>query len=184
MMLMVECVCCLRRTTWCRPTLRIIGGVPRPKATGARPPAKGRREISAGGVVFRQGRQEPEFALIKANGRWLFPKGNIEKRETPEGTALREISEETGLALESLRVARALPSIQYVFRWEGQLVFKTVHNYLVEHRGDGVFRPQLSEIEEAHWFTAGAARRALSFKNSRETLEAAIAAVESLGVRS
>ena len=135
-------------------------------------------------MVYRLGRNGAECALIKANGRWLFPKGNIEKGETPEATALREISEETGLPLDSLHVVRALPSIQYVFRWEGQLVFKTVHNFLVEHRGDGVFRPQLSEVEEAQWLTAAAARRALSFKNSRETLEAAIAAVESLGVRS
>ena len=37
----------------------------------------------------------PQFALIKANGRWSFPKGNIEKDETPEVTALREIAEET-----------------------------------------------------------------------------------------
>ncbi len=133
-------------------------------------------------MVYRLGSSGAEFALIKANGRWLFPKGNIEKGETAEATGLREMAEETGLPLDSLHLVRPLPSIQYVFRWEGQLVFKTVHNFLVEHRGDGVFRPQLSEVEEAQWFTAGAARRALGFKNTRETLETAVAAVESLGV--
>jgi len=160
----------------------IIGKMPRPRPADARPPARGRREASAGGVVYRS--REAEFALIKANGRWLFPKGNIEKGETPQATALREISEETGLLPDSLHLVGALPSIQYVFRWQGQLVFKTVHNFLVEHRGDGVFQPQLSEVEEARWFSAQEARRALSFKNSHETLEAAIGAVESLGVGS
>jgi 8-oxo-dGTP pyrophosphatase MutT (NUDIX family) len=135
-------------------------------------------------VVYRLGGDAPEFALIKANGRWLFPKGNIEKGETPQAAALREISEETGLPDDSLHVVRSLPSIQYTFRWQGQLVFKTVHNFLVENRGDGVFRPQLSEVEDASWFSAAEARRALSFKNSQETLEAAIGAVETLGVRS
>jgi bis(5'-nucleosidyl)-tetraphosphatase len=158
--------------------------MPRPRPAEARPPARGRREVSAGGVVYRLGSDGPEFALIKASGRWLFPKGTMEKGETPEATALREISEETGLPLGSLQVVRALPAIQYVFRWQGQLVFKTVHNFLVEHRGDGTFRPQLSEVEDARWFSAADARRALSFKNSQKTLEAAIGAVESLGVAS
>src|SRR5207249_3332543 len=48
--------------------------VPRP-----RQPARTRREVSAGGVVFRRMPDGPQFALIKANGRWSFPKGNIEK---------------------------------------------------------------------------------------------------------
>jgi 8-oxo-dGTP diphosphatase len=133
-------------------------------------------------VVFRQTAKGPEFLLIKAKGRWLFPKGNMEKGETPEKTALREIAEETGLPLDKLRVVRPLPSIEYVFRWEGKLVFKTVHNYLVEATGSSELSPQLSEVEQAAWFEGEAARRALSFKNSRETLEAAIAAVESMQV--
>jgi 8-oxo-dGTP pyrophosphatase MutT (NUDIX family) len=87
--------------------------------------------VSAGGVVFRRTLDGPQFALIKANGRWGFPKGNIEKDETPELAALREISEETGLPLNRLCIVSQLPPVKYTFRWEGMLVFKTVHNYLV-----------------------------------------------------
>ena len=147
--------------------------MPRP-----RPPSRGRREVSAGGVVFRRTPDGPEFALIRAHGRWGFPKGNIEKDETPEVTALREIAEETGLPIKRLRIQGQLPPVKYAFRWEGALVFKTVHNYLVELDGDAAFKPQLSEVDEARWFTPGAARRAVSFKNSRETLDQAIAGVE------
>ncbi|HLB76518.1 MAG TPA: NUDIX domain-containing protein, partial [Candidatus Dormibacteraeota bacterium] len=118
-----------------------------------------------------------EFLLIRANGRWAFPKGNIEKGEAPEVAALREIAEETGVPPASLRIVRPLPPIEYAFQWQGQLVFKAVHNYLVEARADAPLSPQLSEIEEVRWFGPDEARRTLSFKNSRETLDAAIAAV-------
>jgi 8-oxo-dGTP pyrophosphatase MutT (NUDIX family) len=134
--------------------------------------------VSAGGVVFRQTADGQQFALIKANARWGSPKGNIEKDETPELTALREISEETGLPLNRLRIVRRLPPVKYAFRWEGALVYKTVHNDLVLLNGDAAFHPQLSEVEEARWFTPSGARRAIRFKNSRETLDAAIAGLE------
>jgi 8-oxo-dGTP pyrophosphatase MutT (NUDIX family) len=93
-------------------------------------------------------------------------------------TALREIAEETGLAIDKLRIVGQLPPVKYAFRWGGALVFKTVHNYLVELTGTAAFTPQLSEVEEARWFTADAARRAIAFKNSKETLEQAIDGVE------
>lgn len=102
----------------------------------------------------------------------------MEKDETPEVTALREISEETGLPIRRLRIQGQLPPVDYAFRRGRSLVFKTVHNYLVELDGEAVFQPELSEIEEAQRFMAGAARRAISFKNSRETLEQAISGVE------
>lgn len=143
----------------------------------AKPVRRATREVSAGGVVYRRTPAGPEFLLIRANGRWAFPKGNIEKGETPEAAGLREIAEETGLRPASLRIVRALPPIEYAFQWQGRLVFKTVHNFLVEARADAPLSPQLTEIEEVHWFSPEAARRTLSFKNSRETLDAGIAAV-------
>jgi 8-oxo-dGTP pyrophosphatase MutT (NUDIX family) len=129
-------------------------------------------------VVYRTSEEGPQFLLIKANGRWSFPKGAMEKGETPEVTALREISEETGLPFADLTMVRALPSIEYAFRWEGRLVFKTVHNFLVSCSGDAALSPQLSEVEEARWFDAAAARKTLSFKNSLKTLEAAVASLK------
>jgi len=47
---------------------------------------------------------------------------------------------------------------------------------------DAPFTPQLSEVEEARWFGAAQARRVLSFKNSLQTLDAAVAAVDQSAV--
>jgi len=142
----------------------------------AKPKGRANREVSAGGVVYRRTPAGPEFLLIRANGRWAFPKGNLEKGETPETAAVREIAEETGLPSASLRIVGALPPIEYAFQSQGKLVFKTVHNFLVEAGADAPLSPQLSEIEEVRWFSPEEARRTLSFKNSRETLDAGIAA--------
>ncbi|MDQ6883044.1 MAG: NUDIX domain-containing protein [Candidatus Dormibacteraeota bacterium] len=142
--------------------------------------SRARREVSAGGVVFQGNPGAPRFVLIRANGRWSFPKGAIEKGETPAATALREISEETGLPREALRIAQPLNSVEYAFRWEGRLVLKTVHNFLVSFTGDAPFRPQLSEVDEARWYDAAEARQVLGFKNALETLDAAIAAIAAI----
>lgn len=145
---------------------------------------RARREVSAGGVVFRRTSSGPEFALIKATGRWSFPKGNIEKGETSEAAALREISEETGLPRGQLSIVGRLPDVQYVFRWRGVLVFKTVHTFLVRLDGLAPFEPQLSEIEEVQWFSSAPAAQALGFKSARETLKAAIGGIEAAQVAS
>lgn len=150
----------------------------------SRKPGRARREVSAGGVVFRQTQAGPEFALIKAGGHWSFPKGSVEKGETVDAAALREISEETGLPRPYLRIVRRLPDVEYAFRWSGVLVFKTVHNFLVELVRDAPVDPQLSEIEAVEWFAADTAARSVGFKNARETLEAAIAAIEAWQVAS
>jgi 8-oxo-dGTP pyrophosphatase MutT (NUDIX family) len=134
-------------------------------------------------VVFRVPGGEPEFVLIKAMGRWSFPKGMVERGESAEQTALREIAEETGLPAASLRLSQPLPTVEYAYRWEGVLVFKTLHNFLVEALTDAPLNPQLSEIEDARWFAGGEALQTLSFKNTKETLQAAMAALLGRKVR-
>jgi 8-oxo-dGTP pyrophosphatase MutT (NUDIX family) len=83
-----------------------------------------------------------------------------------------------------LRIVGRLPDVEYVFQWTGVLVFKTVHNFLVAFEGDAPFNPQLSEIEAVEWFQAEAARRTIGFKNARQTLDAAIGAIDAWQVAS
>ena len=66
--------------------------------------------------------------LKKHAGQWAFPGGRMDPGETPEQTALRELSEEVGLALDSCRVLGRLDDfttrsgfvISPVVVWGGQ----------------------------------------------------------------
>jgi 8-oxo-dGTP pyrophosphatase MutT (NUDIX family) len=54
----------------------------------------------AGSIVVRLDGKEPQVLLITAKRNpknWIFPKGHIEKGETPEAAALRETQEEAGV---------------------------------------------------------------------------------------
>ncbi len=56
-------------------------------------------EISAGGVVYRQMGDDCEFLIGKHSGyhKWVLPKGLVEKGESYQETAAREVMEEVGV---------------------------------------------------------------------------------------
>ncbi|CAF0703559.1 bis(5'-nucleosyl)-tetraphosphatase [Candidatus Methylacidithermus pantelleriae] len=56
-----------------------------------------RFQLSCGGVVYRLEGSQPVYLLLRAYKNWDFPKGLLQPGEKPIETALREISEETGL---------------------------------------------------------------------------------------
>ena len=103
----------------------------------------GRREISAGCVVYRNTGDTPEVALIQPKDRqaWALPKGLIEKGETPERAAQREAREETGLSGD---IVAKIDTIQYSYnaRWEDPptRIFKIVTFYLLRFT-DGDLSP-------------------------------------------
>ena len=59
---------------------------------------------------------------------WSLPKGHIEPGERAEQTAVREITEETGVRAH---VVAALGTIDYWFNAGDRRVHKTVHHYLL-----------------------------------------------------
>lgn len=92
-----------------------------------------------------------EILLIKDRySRWTLPKGKMEKGETTEETALREIREETGIVG---RILRPLKTIQYRYvHPDSGDVEKEVHYFLVEAASETLI-PALSEIGGARWFS-------------------------------
>jgi 8-oxo-dGTP pyrophosphatase MutT (NUDIX family) len=137
-------------------------------------------EISSGGVVVRRSSDGYEVCLVSDGHYWGFPKGHVEPGETPEAAAMREISEETGIAPESLVLRAPLPQSEYVYRRpnRGALVFKRVHHYIVEAPRGTELHPDPAEIAEAVWLGFDEARARLSFKSSVSILDAARSLLE------
>jgi len=83
-------------------------------------------EHSAGAIIFRKDRGKIWYLLLEYRpDYWGLSKGNIEKGETVEVTARREVQEETGLTdLELVRDFKE--KAQYIYSRQGEKVFKTV----------------------------------------------------------
>jgi 8-oxo-dGTP pyrophosphatase MutT (NUDIX family) len=134
--------------------------------------ARASRETSAGGVVFRIEEGAALFLLIRDSyANWGFPKGHVERGESTEDAALREVREETGL--NTLTSCGLIDTIDWYFRFRGRLIHKSCHFYLME-TPDSDTAPQHAEgITACRWVTYGEAHEAVSYSNAREVLRRA-----------
>lgn len=131
-------------------------------------------EVSAGGVVYRGDGARPQFLLIHDRyGKWTLPKGRVEKGETPEQAALREIREETGI---NGVIKGTVGDVRYVYEDFRGKVNKQVIYYLVE-AVEGQVAAQLSEIRDAAWFWADDALTRFGYDNTVSIINHAIAMI-------
>ena len=139
-------------------------------------------ETSAGGVIFRRAEDGTRVLLIKdAYRNWGFPKGHVEAGEDAAAAALREITEETGLA-DLINHGR-IQDIDWFFRFRGKLIHKTCTFFLVESPS-GEPQPQHDEgITATRWLPFEEAQRTLSYANARDVLKAAGSMMDSLAGR-
>jgi 8-oxo-dGTP pyrophosphatase MutT (NUDIX family) len=137
------------------------------------------REFSAGAVVVRRLQGRWWLAAIRPGGKpegtWALPKGNLGRDESPEETALREVTEETGL--EGISQGK-LGDVRYVYSRRGTRIFKVVSFYLVRYRRgriDDVPDSFRHEVAEARWIPLQDAPRLLAYGGEREMAKAALA---------
>ncbi len=135
----------------------------------------GRREISAGCVVFRITPSGTEVVLTRPRGRnaWALPKGLLEPGERPEHTAMREAAEETGYT-GVLQGRIDTIKYSYTAAWENPpvSVFKIVTFYLMEHTG-GDSADHDREVEEVAWFSLEEAIRKATYPTEKGILRKA-----------
>jgi 8-oxo-dGTP pyrophosphatase MutT (NUDIX family) len=144
-----------------------------------------RREFSAGGVVVRRIRGAWHMAAIRPGGRekvWALPKGLVGEGEAPADTALREVTEETGVRG---RLVEKLGDVRYVYVWEGERVFKIVSFYLVRYsagRLGDITDEFRHEVAETRWLPLDDAPRLLTYKGEREMAAKALQLIDERAV--
>jgi 8-oxo-dGTP pyrophosphatase MutT (NUDIX family) len=135
-----------------------------------------------GGVVLDKLAQDCRIALIEVDkGRrpqWLLPKGHVESGEPYEDAARREVSEETGIAVDDLQILAYLGKIDYSFPPvpRQELHRKTVHFYLMLALDTTLNISPLTReegISSAHWYTMEAAKEIVRYDGNREIIERA-----------
>ena len=132
---------------------------------------------SAGGIVIRfidgtpglvVGRRRRERDSVT----WTLPKGTPNPGETTEQTAVREVTEETGLDVE---IVQPFDSIRYTFVQGRTRIDKTVHYFLMIPTG-GDLAGHDHEFDEVRWVTFDDASTLLTFDTERALVARAGAA--------
>lgn len=124
---------------------------------------KTQKAVSAGGVVLRECDDRVEVVLVgqTVKGTWGLPKGGPSKGETLEETAVRETTEETGLAV---RILAPIDSIDYWFIVGRKRIHKTVHYFLMKPIGGDISRHD-AEYDRVEWVPVDEAYARMSFPN-------------------
>jgi len=123
------------------------------------------RSTHAGAVVFKLTRKGPRYLLVEAGGtrgRWVFPKGHVEKGETAAGTAVREVTEEAGVRARPIRGLRRVEQKQ-----EGDWI--SIVYFLMAYTG----RATPLDKRRIRWLTYDEAIEALDLEKSRRVLRSA-----------
>ena len=110
---------------------------------------------SAGGIVYYIASDgTPRYLLIKRHAlsgkiEWVAPKGKIQWKEDIQQTALREVSEETGIPINQMKIKQKMgvTQLRNTENIKGQMD-KDVTYFLIQYFGD----PQMVRIENVEGY--------------------------------
>lgn len=129
-----------------------------------------KKEKSCGAVIFTKNDDEIKYLIIKQHqGFHGFPKGHVEKGESEEETALREIQEEVGLEVE------LIPDFREKMEYknpENKNAIKEVIFFLAK-ADHAKMKIQEEEILEVNLLNYNEAMKQLTHENSKDLLEKA-----------
>lgn len=94
---------------------------------------------AGGGLVLNDNK---DILFIYRNDKWDLPKGRIEKGESIETTAIREVEEECGI--DGLQIIQKLVTTFHIY-FQDQYCLKETHWFLMKTVYSGTLTPQLEE---------------------------------------
>ncbi|MFT4092778.1 MAG: NUDIX domain-containing protein [Niabella sp.] len=113
--------------------------------------------IAGGGLVVNK---TGAILMIFRRGFWDLPKGHLDKGETIEACAIREVQEETGL--NSVRITAPLSVTYHTYEHGTHHILKEAHWYIMTLEQEEVPVPQTEEdIELIEWVPPGKTDRYL-----------------------
>lgn len=127
--------------------------------------------VSCGGVIIYRGKILVLYKNMhnKYEG-WVLPKGTVEKGETHEQTALREVKEEAGV---DAKILKYVGDSKYTFTVYNEEIKKEVHWYLMTSNSYDS-KPQREEyFTDSGYYKYHEAYHLLKFQNERNILEMA-----------
>ena len=103
---------------------------------------------ACGGLVYNT---RKEILAIKRFDKWDLPKGHLEKNETLEECAIREIQEETGVS--KLKITKYLKKTFHIYKLKEQYILKVTHWFeLYCDEANHKTKPQTQEgITKVKW---------------------------------
>jgi 8-oxo-dGTP pyrophosphatase MutT (NUDIX family) len=105
-------------------------------------------QINAAGGMLKN--KEGRYLVMKRRGKWDLPKGKINKNETIEEAAVREVSEETGLP--DIKIISAMLSTYHIYFMDSTPVLKRTSWFEMLYSGDDYPVPEAEEdITEIRW---------------------------------
>lgn len=137
-------------------------------------PKKEYDQISAGGVIYRKNNEKYSFVLIlDAYDKWTFPKGKVEKGDSFEDTAVRELREETGLT--DLKIIDYLDEKEVTINNpDEEPQSKLIKYYLLESKKGYIKIPNIKELKDVRWFSKEEALERIDYPNAKKVFEKAI----------
>jgi 8-oxo-dGTP pyrophosphatase MutT (NUDIX family) len=108
--------------------------------------------VEAGGGLVEN--ERGEFLFMLRRGRWDLPKGKLDKGETLEQCAVREVREETGL--RDVVLGPHLLVTYHTYDENGKHILKETHWYRMKAKDGQSIKPQAEEqITELRWVKPG-----------------------------
>lgn len=113
--------------------------------------------VAGGGKVYND---RGEILFIYRNNKWDLPKGKIEGNETIESTAIREVTEETGVC--GLEITKPLETTYHIFKRNGRYKIKITYWFEMKTSFKGnLYAQEEEDITKVEWLDKAQVEKAL-----------------------